>query len=146
MKPYRTTECLYTGIPFFYFQELFSRIQNVFDLPDLPDPPILQGERNQFCCPVWQADTADILFSLTLLYCMTWRNRLDPLGAVSLSSCFIQHFSGSGYSTPKVSTVTVFILWGVTGRSAYPVGVSAMAFTTSIPSITFPKAAYWPSR
>ena len=28
-----------------------------------------------------------------------------------------QHFSGSGYSTPKVSTVTFFMTWGVRGRS-----------------------------
>ena len=28
-----------------------------------------------------------------------------------------QHFSGSGYSTPKVSTVTFFITWGVRGLS-----------------------------
>ena len=28
-----------------------------------------------------------------------------------------QHFSGSGYSTPKVSTVTFFMTWGVRGLS-----------------------------
>lgn len=28
-----------------------------------------------------------------------------------------QHFSGSGYSVPKVSTVTCFMTWGFMGRS-----------------------------
>ena len=31
--------------------------------------------------------------------------------------CADQHFSGSGYSTPKVSTVTFFITWGIRGLS-----------------------------
>ena len=50
-------------------------------------------------------------------------------------------FSGSGYSTPKVSTVTVFIFCSVTGLSFQSVSVSAILLTTSIPSVTLPKAA-----
>ena len=49
--------------------------------------------------------------------------------------------SGSGYSTPKVSTVTDSMRCSSIGRSLQSVGVSAIALTTSCPSITLPKAA-----
>ena len=52
-----------------------------------------------------------------------------------------QHFSGSGYSTPKVSTVTFFITWGIRGLSFQSVRTSQMWSTTSMPSMTLPKAA-----
>ena len=47
--------------------------------------------------------------------------------------------SGSGSSIP--SMVMVFITTGVTGRSFMPVSTAAISSTTSIPSMTLPKAA-----
>ena len=51
--------------------------------------------------------------------------------------------SGSGYSTPWVSTVTDFMTCGFFGLLFIMFrGADAMASTTSIPSMTMPKAAY----
>ena len=52
-----------------------------------------------------------------------------------------QHVSGSGYSTPNVSTVTFFMAGGVCGLSFQSVGTFAMRSTASMPSVTFPNAA-----
>ena len=52
-----------------------------------------------------------------------------------------QTFSGSGYSTPKVSTLTFFITWGMRGLSFQSVRTSQMRSTASTPSMTLPKAA-----
>lgn len=49
--------------------------------------------------------------------------------------------SGSSYSMPKVSTVTFLIFWSLRGLSLKSVGVFTISSATSIPSITFPKAA-----
>ena len=54
--------------------------------------------------------------------------------------------TGSGYSVPYVSAVTRSMTCGVSGRSRMSVGTDAISSTTSIPSMTLPKAAYWPSR
>ncbi len=54
----------------------------------------------------------------------------------------IYDFFGSGYSTPKVSTVTFFITCGVLGLSFQVLrGVWAMAAATSKPLVSLPKAA-----
>ena len=56
---------------------------------------------------------------------------------------FPQQVSGSAYSSPKVSTVTVFIFCSWVGLSLNMLrGVRAMASTTSMPSVTLPNAAY----
>lgn len=52
-----------------------------------------------------------------------------------------QAFSGSSYVSPKVSADTFFITCGSIGLSPQLVGVSAILFTTSIPSVIFPNAA-----
>lgn len=57
-----------------------------------------------------------------------------------------QTFLGAGYSAPKVSQVTFFITWGCRGLSLKSVRTDAISSTTSMPSITFPNAAYCPSR
>ena len=54
--------------------------------------------------------------------------------------------TGSGDSVPYVSAVTRSMTCGVSGRSRMSVGTDAISSTTSIPSMTLPKAAYWPSR
>ena len=85
----------------------------------------------------------------------TKKPRLRKSTKISKAVAFITHyyvlimplklpnhtFSGSGYSTPKVSTVTLFITWSSTGLSFQSVSVSAILFTISRPSITLPKAA-----
>ena len=65
-------------------------------------------------------------------------NFLYQASAISLPN---HTFSGSGYSTPNVSTVTLFIFCSLTGLSFQSVSVSAILFTTSMPSITLPNAA-----
>ena len=65
---------------------------------------------------------------------------------IQVFASWSQHFSGSGYSTPSVSTVIFAMTWGVRGRSLKPVGTQAIALTASMPSTTFPNAAYCPSR
>ena len=48
--------------------------------------------------------------------------------------------------SPHSSTVTRSMRCSALGRSLRSVGVDAIWSTTSMPSITLPKAAYWPSR
>ena len=42
---------------------------------------------------------------------------LGPGWLRTMVCCADQHLTGSGYSTPKVSTVTVFMTWGIRGLS-----------------------------
>ena len=64
------------------------------------------------------AGAAKALYPLLPSYSPTWaRLRWAPSWVRTMVGCADQHFSGSGYSTPKVSTVTFFITWGVRGLS-----------------------------